>query len=167
MNKNHNSERDFFKSILIKNIFPELEYAKYIDVTEPTKNIGDGFFKTQVIVTPSIHSPCFFAAKRIVFDRFKINEYRANSTNEFFEVPAEKAQNPQQLVNYMNEVYLHSSNVREIKSGYDLIRGFQISLKLDNLKTFGLSFPAPENVLFIEAVEDSYLFEGSLLIKFV
>ena len=83
------------------------------------------------------------------------------------EVPAQRAQNPQQLVNYMNEVYLHSTNVRETKDGHDLYRGFQITLKIENLQPFKLNFPAPENTLRLDAVEGSFLFEGNLLIKFV
>lgn len=163
----HEQELRFFKDMLIKNVFPQLLSASDILVTDPLPNTGDGFFTTAVNVSPSIHGQCWFATRRLTYDRFKLRDYKKKSTDEYLEVPAQRAQNPQQLVNYMNEVFLHSTNVRETKDGHDIYRGFQIALKIDNLRPFKLNFPAPENTLFLEATDGSFLFEGNLLIKFV
>lgn len=167
MNKYHAREVRFFKDMLIKNMFPELQNQNNVVVSDPLPNTGEGFFSTAVVVTPSIHSPCWFAARRVTYDRFKLRDYKPKSTDEYLEVPAQRAQNPQQLVNYMNEVYLHSVNVRETKDGHDLFRGYQIGLKIDNLLHFELKFPAPGNTIRVDAAEGSFLFEGNLLIKFV
>lgn len=165
--KYHAREIRFFKDMLIKNVFPMLSDQNNIVVSDPIPNLGDGFFSTEVTVRPSIHSKAWFAPRRLTFDRFKLRDYKKKSTDEYLEVPAHRAQNPQQLVNYMNEIYLHSTNVRETKDGYDLYRGYQIALKIDNLQPFELNFPAPDNTLRVDATEGSFLFEGNLLIKFV
>lgn len=167
MNKYHAREVRFFKDMLVKNMFPQLKNPDFVSVTDPRPNKGEGFFSTEVNVTPRIHSNCFFMTRRITYDRFKLRDYKKKSTDEYLEVPAMRAQNPQQLVNYMNEIYLHSTNVRETTPGYDLYRGYQISLKIDNLQPFVLNFPAPGNTLRLDAAEGSFLFEGNLLIKFV
>jgi hypothetical protein len=167
MIKYHAREVRFFKDMVIKNMFPELKDQNSIVVSDPISNQGDGFFSTQVTVQPSIHSPVWFAPRRLTYDRFKLRDYKKKSTDEYLEVPAIKAKNPRQLVNYMNEIYLHSTNVRETKDGHDIYRGFQIGLKIDNLQAFVLNFPAPGNTLRLDAVEGSFLFEGNLLIKFV
>ena len=165
--KYHSRESRFFKDMLIRNMFPTLVDQDNSLVSDPIPNTGAGFFSTSVEVTPSIHSPCWFSPCRLTYDRFRMRDYKKKSTDEYMEVPAQRAQNPQQLVNYMNEVYLHSTNVRETKDGHDLYRGFQITLKIENLQPFKLNFPAPENTLRLDAVEGSFLFEGNLLIKFV
>jgi hypothetical protein len=157
----------FFKDMLIKNVFPQVKNRNDIQVTDPVPNTGDGFFSTSVTVSPSLHSECWFLPRRLTYDRYKLRDYKKKSTDEYLEVPAQRAKNPQELVNYMNEVYLHSTVVREIDPSYDVYRGYQIAIKIDNLQPFALNFPAPGNTLMIKAQEGSFLFEGFLLIKFV
>lgn len=157
------SERNFLVKAIVRNIYPNVTEDDI--VIEPYRLLSNGF--AQVRVSPNIHSAAFFAERDVSYERFKLNDYKPKSTDPHLSVPAIRATNPQELVNYMNEVYLNSVNVRERTQVYDIFRGFQWTLALSQLQEFSLSNPLPDDTLLIRYKDNSYIFTGYLRIKFV
>lgn len=135
----------------------------------------DPEFNTSITLKPNIHSEAYFGMIKVKYTRFNIGDYRVSKEDKQIEVPAIEVQTKAQLINYMNELYLHSVTIQEklkANSLYNYLeqttyKGKQIELKLENLKDFVLNYPSHGIVLIIEAKENSYLFTGSLRIKFV
>lgn len=158
-------EKRFFKRALLLNIFPKIENIFEISISPPLRDAVTGH--SFVRVKPWLSGKYFFKDKNISYFRFKLNDYKRKPRDAFLEVPVSRAENPQALVNYMNEIYLHSVNIRTVTNEYDILRGMQIELSKETLKAFDLSNPVVGQTLSLEVQERSYLFEGSLKIKFI
>lgn len=158
-------EKRFFMRALLLNIFPNTENISELSISPPMRDKVTGH--TYVKVKPWLSGKFFFKNKNISYSRFNLVDYKRKINDTHLEVPVSKAENPEALVNYMNEIYLHSVNIRTVTSQYDVMRGMQIELSKETLKTFNLSNPVVGQILLLEVQEDSYLFEGSLKIKFI
>lgn len=160
-------ESQFLLKIIAKNLLPELKDKTDLVLGFPEKFAPVGGFTTRVKVAASIHSSIFFDERFVHYSRFRMNDYKPKSTDHHLKVPADRASTPTELINYMNEFYLNSANVREQSEDYALFRGFQVLLKLENLEPFELNAPVVGDNLTVTARQLSFLFEGSLLIEFV
>jgi hypothetical protein len=158
-------EKRFFKRALILNVFPKIESINELSIGPPMRDSVTR--QSYVRVSPWLSGAFFFKPRNITYSRFNLKDYKVKTTDDHLEVPASRAENPQALVNYMNEIYLHSVNTRVITDQYDILRGMQIELTEETLKTFDLSNPVVGQNLLLEVQERSYLFEGSLKIKFI
>lgn len=132
-------------------------------------------FDTGVGIAVDRRSTLYTKDIMVSYNRFNLKDYKDKKEDEYLLVPAQKVQNKAQLLNYMNDLYVNSVNIRKrVKSNglfnnkiFDSIYGEQMKIIEENLQSFDLSYPAPDNILYIAAAEDSFLFTGSLRIKFV
>ena len=160
-------ERQFFKKVVLKNIHPKLEHDSSLILSRPFTENGPSGFNTKVTIAASAHGVVFFGAKDIFYDRFKLSDYKLKVTDEYLEIPFDKAKTKLELINYMNGVYLNSASARVTNELYDFFRSSQVLLKIENLKDFDIFNPVTNDKLILEVKKGSYLFEGSLSIKFV
>lgn len=158
-------EKRFFQRALITSIFPNIDNVNDVIIGPPQKDLVTGL--SYVKVRPWLNSKHFFKEKNVTYSRFRLEDYKNKINDPHLEVPCVQVQNPHTLVNYMNEIYLHSFNTRKTTSQYDVLTGLQIELRKDTLKAFDFSSPIPGQMLLLEAEKNSYLFEGSLKIKFI
>lgn len=157
-------EKRFFLDALYESIFPDVKNRNdiIVGINQYDKRTKQSF----VVVSPSLNGNYFFKTKSIFYNRFKLSDYKIKKTDSFLAVPAEKSLNPQDLIDYMNMSYLNSVNVRTATDNYDLVKGLQVYLQKEFLKDFELVSPQVGDTILLEVKENSYIFEGSLKIKF-
>ena len=159
------SEKAFLKAAIIRNVYPTIEKQSELVLGELRSLESYNNFTTAIKVAASVHGAIFFNEKEIRYDRFNLADYKPSVHDKELTVPASKVNTPLELINYMNEQYLNTYNVKERTPL--LFRGFQIVIYLEDVEPFTISNPVIGNTLSIKAKSNSYIFEGSLLIKFV
>lgn len=165
MNALQSKERDFLKKILSYNVFPEIN-SKDFTISSVVKQTFNEY-TSKITIFAVLDSKVYFRMQDVYYNRFSLSDYKVKTTDPSLIIEADKVSSVDELIDYMNEIYLNTSVVGQKVKDFLLTKGIQIRLKKENLEPFRLENPQAGDNLTIFAVDNSYIFEGSLLIEFI
>ena len=151
--------RIHLKRILAKNIFNQQVKDTDFEILKIEHSGSFGY----ITVQPKLNSRVTFTKRVVRFEKFKLQDYKLKESDNHLLVPASKAKNKIDLINYMNSIFLHSVQVKE----NSFLNSYQFILTEQDLKPFNISDPQVNSTITLYAKSDCDLFSGSLIIKFV
>lgn len=153
------TNRELLKKMLAKNIFSQ--HVQEFDF-EVEKVVHSGFYGYATIF-PKLDSYVSFSKREVRYEKFKLQDYKLKESDPFVLIAVNKVSTKEDLINYLNSVFLHSVQIRENNS----LNSYQFTLKLSDLKPFTFNQPTSNYIVKIQASENNDLFYGSVNIKFI
>lgn len=153
------TNRELLKKMLAKNIFSQ--HVQEFDF-EVEKVVHSGFYGYATIY-PKLDSYVSFSKREVRYEKFKLQDYKLKESDHFVLIAVNKVSTKEDLINYLNSVFLHSVQIRENNS----LNSYQFTLKLSDLKPFTFNQPTSNYIVKIQASENNDLFYGSVTIKFI
>ena len=153
------TNRELLKKMLAKNIFSQ--HVQEFDF-EVEKVVHSGFYGYATIY-PKLDSYVSFSKREVRYEKFKLQDYKLKESDPFVLIAVNKVSTKEDLINYLNSVFLHSVQIRENNS----LNSYQFTLKLSDLKPFTFNQPTANYIVKLQASENNDLFYGSVNIKFI
>ena len=153
------TNRELLKKMLAKNIFSQ--HVQEFDF-EVEKVVHSGFYGYATIY-PKLDSYVSFSKREVRYEKFKLQDYKLKESDPFVLIAVNKVSTKEDLINYLNSVFLHSVQIRENNS----LNSYQFTLRLSDLKPFTFNQPTANYIVKLQASENNDLFYGSVNIKFI
>lgn len=153
------TNRELLKKMLAKNIFSQ--HIKDYEF-EIEKVIHSSFYGYATIY-PKLNSYISFTKREVRYEKFKLQDYKKKESDSFVLVPVNKVSTKQELINYLNSIFLHSVQIKE----GSVLNSYQFTLKESDLKPFIFTQPAVNSIVKLQATDNNDLFYGSVTIKFI